>query len=425
MAIQQSETAYVQITRRLLCLLGCLLLAVGCKKHTIPEPEPEPTPSGPAEHALLLYMPGQSLRSYYNSNIRNIEQAVTAQTPGNNRILVCYQPRNHTSALLLELRYDARTQQCVRDTLRVYEEFYPEKTASVDALFRDAQQLAPANSYGLMIGCHGTAWVPPGITLSLPQIPGATPFPGLLTRADEEEYAMNTRSFGDSGHQLAISDFAEVVRGLPYRFDYLIFDGCFMANIEMLYDLRDAFDYVVASPCEIMAAGFPYDRIIPDIFAASGPDLPAVCRDFWSFYMNDWNTVPNNAQSACISLAVMDELEALAACVADIQAGPLREYDPAYVQFYESMPNHLFYDLGHYLASICDDATLLARFDAQLDRAFPETSRLYTPRFYSAFSGGYFVSVEFYTGVSTSEPSNRYQTMEAETAWYRRTHADR
>lgn len=419
MAIQQFETAYLQIVRRITILLLVAATVTGCSKEETPDP-----PAGPAQQTILLYMPGQNLLSYYVTNVRNIKKAVTDQVPGNNRILVCYQPDSHTQATLLEVRYDKAQQQCIHETLRLYEEFYPERPESVETLFRDIQQLAPAEHYGLIIGCHGTAWLPPAQSLSNESAPGVVPTPSLLTRAENETDAAElfTRAFGDSGHRMEISDFATVVNRLPYRFDYLIFDGCFMANIETLYDLRNAFDYVIASPCEILAAGFPYDRITPHLFTASGADLAAVCDDFWSFYMYDWNTVPNNAQSGCISLAVMSELEALAECVADIQAGPLREYDRSQLQFYESMSTHLFYDLGDYLSAICDNDAHYARFEEQLDRAFPKACRLNTPQFYSVFNGGRQIPVNFYTGVSTSEPANRYESYEQETAWYRRTH---
>ena len=414
MAIQQFKTAHLQVIRIVCRLLATAVLVTGCEKHDIPDPEP----AGPS-HTLLLYMPGQSLLSYYKSNIQHVGQGLSADVPGNGHILVCYQPDNQTSAQLLELRYDDKQQTCVRETLRVYDDFRAENPESLRQLFRDAQQLAPADNYGLIIGCHGTAWLPAGTVLSAPN-PDAS-LPVLLTRTTSDaDYV--TRSFGDPGHQLAVSELAEVAESLPYRFDYLIFDGCFMASIETLYDLRHTFDYVVASPCEILVAGFPYQQIIPHIFGAEDHNLTAVCHDFWSFYMYDWNTLPGNAPSACISLAVMDELEVLADRAADIYAGPQRAYQRDELQHYESLTSHVFYDFGDYIRAIAADDALLARFEAQLDRAFPVEARLHTPEFYSVFNRRW-IPVNSYSGVSTGEPSLRYVANEEETAWFRRTHA--
>ena len=62
--------------------------------------------------------------------------------------------------------------------------------------------------------------------------------------------ALTTRSFGDTGRSIDITDFAAAVKAQNYRTDYLLFDACFMANIETLYDLRECTDYVIAAPAK-------------------------------------------------------------------------------------------------------------------------------------------------------------------------------
>ena len=401
------------MSRRIYAFL--LVLVAGftaCSKDEVPEP------SVPVHHTMLLYMPGQDLmkKGFYEQNIKGIEKAVEAERGLNSgRLLVCYQPESHDRATLLEITYDRKKRQTVRKELKIYENFQAENPTSVRNLFTDAQQLARAESYGLTIGCHGLGWVPAGAPLPLSYLPDE-PMPGaLVTRS-------GTRAIGDSGHQLDISQLADVVAGLPYRFDYLIFDGCFMANIETLYDLRDAFDYVIASPCEILGFGFPYERTIPYLFAAGQPDLQNVCHEFWYFYQYDWDTVPNNVQSGCISMAVTSELEALATIVAEIQSGATQPCNPLTLQYYEGMSRHVFYDFGDYIRAICTDENLYARFEEQLRRAFPEACRLHTPSFYSAYNARK-TAINTYSGVSTSEPSQQYADLYQETAWYRRTHA--
>lgn len=412
MAIQQSETPRIQMMiHRLYGLLLAALIFTACSKDDIPEP------SGPVKHTMLLYMPGRSLLyPYYERNIEGIEKAVETGTTRNGRILVCYQPESHDRATIFEISYDAKRRKAVRKELKTYEAFEAGNTASIQSIFADVQLVAPAESYGLTIGCHGFGWVPTGTPLPRSNAYDLErPIPGvLITRS--------TRLFGDSGHQLNISQLAEAVSGLPYRFDYLIFDGCFMANIETLYDLRYSFDFVVASPCEIMGAGFPYERTIPYLFNANEPDLAGVCNAFWHFYMYDWNTVPYNVQSGCISLAVMSELDALATTVAEIQASTTREYDITTLQYYEGLSNHVFYDLRDYIRAICADENLYARFENQLNRTFPEKSRYHTPSFYSAYNGR-MTAIRSYSGVTTSEPSRWNPDLHKETAWYKVTHA--
>ena len=411
MAIQQPQTPRIQMMLRWICgVLLAALIFVACEKDDVPEPVV------PVSHTMLLYMPGQSLLRFYEKNIQGIEQAVESGALKNGgRIIVCYQPKAYDQATLFEIVYDARQRKCVRKELKIYENFHADETASVQEMFADIQLLAPADSYGLAIGCHGFGWIPKDASLPQGQYVPERPLPGaLITRS--------TRFFGDSGHLMDIAQLADAVAGLSYRFDYLIFDGCFMSNIETLYDLRHSFDYIVSSPCEIMGAGFPYARTIPYLFVSDGPDLAAVCHAFWYFYDSDWDTVSNNARSGCISLTVTNELEALAVTVAEIQAGAKREYNVNDLQYYEGMSSHIFYDLGDYLRAICADDTLYARFEEQLNRTFPAESRLNTPSFYSVYNHR-MTPIKHYSGVTTTEPSRQYADLHKKTAWYRRTHA--
>ena len=169
---------------------------------------------------------------------------------------------------------------------------------------------APAQNYGLIIGCHGKAWIPVAS--------GSLSYP--MRRSAEDDLwatppgAKQTRSFGDKGYELNITELKEALEAQQFRFDYLIFDDCFMANIETLYDLRSVIGYIVASPCEVMGDGFPYDRIVPHLFE-TGPvadRLAETCREFWNLYENEYQSTTWKEQSGCISLAVTSQLDALA-----------------------------------------------------------------------------------------------------------------
>lgn len=380
--------------------------------------------SATASQTLLLYMPGRQLVSYYLNNIAGIEAAVDASVPGDGRILVCYHSeRRHDRAELLEIRYDPEKQACVRESIAKYENFNAADPETLGRMFADVGTLAPAERYGLIIGCHGKAWVPAS----------AGTLTGYAARLREQEEALwtpapgalPTRSFGDPGYELDIRQLAEAAEAQEFRFSYLIFDACFMANIETLYDLRRAFDSIVASPAEIMAAGFPYERTMPLFFADEGAacDLEGVCRAFWDFYMNDWDSVPNNAQSGCISLTVTNQLEPLAAVMSEVHALAPAAFNPDELQVYEGFRTgrHVFFDLGHYVETICTDADLLTRFREQMERTFPPACRLSTPNFYSAYNAS-MNPLTRYSGVSISEPSVRYVDENRLTVWYLATH---
>lgn len=373
-----------------------------------------------ASQTMLLYMPGQQLLRYYEKNIEGIRKAVDARMPGDGRILVCYQPQPDR-ATLLEISYDPVRQRCVSEQIAAYDPFRADDPAAVERMFADAAAAAPAKRYGVVIGCHGKAWIPAGSSITSSSRRPGDPIPGDLWTPIPG--ALQTRAFGDPRRELDIVQLAAALDAQSYRVDWLIFDACFMANIETLYDLRHAVDRIVGAPCEVMGAGFPYDRIMPRLFADQGAtcDLRGACYEFWNFYENDWDNVPNNAQSGCLSLAVTAELDGLAEIVRRINDQPLKDYKPEDLQIYEGLSSHLFYDLGHFVQAVCPDAALLSAFEEQMGRAFPTDCRFHTAAFYSAYNGA-MNPITHYSGVSVSEPSTRQVTANRATAWYRATH---
>ena len=400
----------IRILRHTLWLLAAATLAA-CSKEV-----PGYDPPALADRTVLLYMPGQSLIAYYENNIQGIRTAVTDRALGKGRMLVCWQPDDQTSAVMLEIYYDRNKRCSEAKTLKTYDDFDAGDPAAVQQLFADAAELAPARNYGLIIGCHGKAWIPAsGGVLPRSMLPADdtwTTAPG----------AKQTRSFGDTGYELDITELAAALEAQRFRFDYLIFDDCFMANIETLYDLRRAVDYIVASPCEIMAAGFPYDRIVPHLFEGNGvfDGLEKACWEFWNFYENDWDTVQRNEQSGCISLAVTAQLDALMMEMRQIK-DKKQPFDIDALQYYKGNATKLFYDLEHYVTLCCNDQGAIDSFKAQMELAFPVSCRHHTKYFYSAYDAIKH-PVNYYSGVSVSEPSTVYAAENRQTNWYRDTH---
>ena len=367
-----------------------------------------------ATQTMLLYMPGRDLLNFYKQNIDGVLKAVDANVPGDGRILVCYQPNTHSQAEMYEAYFNAEKQAAAFTLLKSYDDFAAADPACVQRMLSDVAALAPAQHYGIIVGCHGKAWVPADH--------GALSYSARMTNELEDLWipmpgALLTRSFGDTGRSIDITNFAAAVKAQNYRPDYLLFDACFMANIETLYDLRECTDYVIAAPCEIMAQGFPYERAMPWFFTDGGKEynLTKVCEAFWNFYMNDATT-----KSGCISLAVMAEMEGMKEIMRHINAAPQKTYAEE-LQSYEGMSSHIFYDLGHWVELACGDAGLKEDFKAQLDKAFPKAARLSTPGFYSAYNGR-MNPVAYYSGVSFSEPSDKYTEENKQTSWYRDTH---
>ena len=140
---------------------------------------------------------------------------------------------------------------------------------------------APARRYGLILGGHGLGWVPDGTSVN------AIRFSAFQDFWSPMPNALPTRWMGDSGKRAEIPQLAAAFGNTGLHFDYLLFDACFMSSIEALYDLRGCADRIIASPCEVMAAGFNYTDILPHLLADAGTsyDLPGVCSEYHDYYM--------------------------------------------------------------------------------------------------------------------------------------------
>ena len=373
-----------------------------------------------APQSVFLYMEGTDLLRFFKTNIDRSLRAVDRDTPGDGRFLAMIQPRKG-EALIIEIAYDSETQAGRLDTLRRYTNIITTRRETIARLLAEMAEMAPAERYGLILGSHGTGWVPASHPYLAPGRAGAQSDYWI------KQGALATRWFGsDDNVRTDISDLAGAIGESCVRFEYLIFDACFLSSVEALYDLKASADYIVASPTEIMGHGFPYDRIVPHLFLQGGTayDLQQVCRTYYEFYLNDWDTLPGNARSGCIALTVCGELDGLAEAMKTVLTGPTNTVDPAALQYFEGLSPHLFFDLGQYVELLCNDPARLDAFRRQFDKTFPEACRFHTPTFYSAYGIGSSIPIRegAYSGVSVSEPSSRYVTENRQTAWYRATH---
>lgn len=183
----------------------------------------------PVNRTLLVYMiANNNLDMYGRNNIRNMATVATPANLNGGTLLVYYAPMNYPPKLV---RIEATS-----DNLGTQEAFdayidahsikeYPQQNAVDPAVMRnvieDAVKLSPADRYGMVLWSHGTAWIPSNFTNML-------------------------RSFGsDGGKQMEIDELAE---GLPdHFFDFLLFDACYMASAECVYELKDKAEYIIGS----------------------------------------------------------------------------------------------------------------------------------------------------------------------------------
>lgn len=310
-------------------LLLLLFALAGCSKS-------EDAPRYPhSSRVVLVYMAGDnSLGSYAQENLDAMARGM-ASAPAASRT-IAYVDTPGERPRLVEVTAGGST------TLHTWPGLHNSASvATVREVIGLVRSMAPADRYGLVLWSHGLAWMPSWAT-------------GYLARskARMEERWPATKWFGqDTGESPAgYLDTEQLAQAIPSGvFDWILFDACFMASAETLYALRDKAARIVCSPAEVIADGFPYTKIMPELLR-SEPDLRAVCESYYRHYADD---VRPSYRSATVSLVETPELEALAAATASVLAaalaadpGVLADMDLNRIQPLDRYRRHFLFDMG-------------------------------------------------------------------------------
>ena len=378
-----------------------------------------------APQTVLFYFIGTSLQSHFNNNIGNAVKALDAGIQGKSRVLVFIQSST-TSASLYELQCDPDSGVGIREKIKDYTLPAKYTQQMLSDYLTDMVAFAPARNYGLIIGAHGKGWIPKSGAGSLSRNARRLAQERIWTTV---EGAPQMRHMGDTATtQFDTDEFAAAVESTGVKMDYIIFDACFMSNIESLYDMRNTAGKIVASPCEVMGTGFPYKEIMPLLLIDNGTryDLDAVCRTFVDYYNANSTVI---YRSACSALIDCSQIEALAQATKRVNESGTQDFDLNELQAYEGIssyfnPTHIFYDMEDYVRRSCVDPDAVRAFSEQLDRTV--SSRYHTEKFYSAYNG-LANAIDYYSGITTSapmelDPKSAYIEEWRQTAWYRATH---
>jgi hypothetical protein len=358
-----------------------------------------------AEHTLFIYMPWSTdLTGYFQGNINDFGAAIKQNILGNNKVIV-YFMNTPNNALMFEMKYSRG--ECIRDTFKIYSD--PEFTTEngISDILNDVKKYAPASRYSMIIGSHGSAWIPVNN-------------PALKSYRQgfhwEGEKPSLTRAFGGTTkeYQTDIITLANAITASEMSMDYILFDDCYMSSVEVAYTLRKVTRYLIGCPTEVMAYGYPYEAIAK--YLTGDFDLAGITEGFLSFYQN-YNT-------PCGTIAVTDcaEIDSLASIMKEINLN--YSIDNSERNTIQRMCGYfpiIFFDLGDYVSKLCKDESLLEKFNNQLEKAVPPKYRKHTEYYYSNNMGR--VLIQAYSGVTTSDPSlNSITAPKTDTEWYKATH---
>lgn len=297
----------------LLCSL--LMIFMSCKKDvyiasTLVDTYPK------SNRTVLVYMGGNNNLS--NETYDKIEALKTAYTPGMGRLLI-FQVAKGISPKLMEISAGNNGHAEIK-TLQTYNN----RNAASSGVFKDVLQdlvkEAPADSYGLVLFSHASGWLPER-TLIAPR--------SLLQDGDKD---------------MELPDFAAAIP--DHFFDFMVFESCFMAGIEVAYELKDKTDYIVASSAEILSPGFIeiYPKLLPCLYKPTA-DLIS----FAQLYFNHYNKNEGDLRAATVAVINTRTLPALAAWVRQHADGTFQANDLKEVQHFDRYQTYsLFFDFEDY-----------------------------------------------------------------------------
>ncbi|MGI9256345.1 MAG: clostripain-related cysteine peptidase, partial [Salinispira sp.] len=287
---------------------------------------------------VLVYMlADNNLNSYGWSDIDDMEAGLAGMSENSADSLLVYidgaSHSNPSHPVLLNVEAD-NSPGISSSVVYAWPEWNSADPDTMKTVIEHVASRYPADSYGLVLWSHGTAWLPPDF---ISRLYGKSE---TGSNADEMQQNIPVKTFGlDNGDEMPI---IELSRALPVYFEFIAFDACYMASVEVAYQLRESTRYFLASPSEILADGFPYRELLPQLFGNRN-SLIRAGREFFSHYNNQSGVL----RSASIAFIDTFMLEDLAAAMKPLltSAQNLPESELQKIQQYERSASGYLYDL--------------------------------------------------------------------------------
>ena len=365
------------------------------------------------QRILIAYLSGEGNGLSYET-----EQKVNALTQGflatdhtSNKLFIYYD-RNNTAPQLIEIT--AKEKENHYQILQTYTEQNSASTEVMSQVLKDVLNNYQAKSYGLILFSHGTAWLPAGGLES--------PYYDENQDMDDTQTTKNTRTVcSDNKDEMDLIDFATSLP-LPNgkKWNFILFEGCYMGSIEVAYELKNKTEAIMASPTEIVSPGM--EEVYPSALAElykNTPDLETFARS----YFNTWNNKTGNYRSATISVIRTEQLEELAtlARAAFLRWNPDTETINN-LQYFNRNKWHLFFDLKEMML------TANPALETYINNLWPQIVRYAaaTPTFLLP-DMAYGFTINTYGGINSYVPQDEFIHVNRQykrTAWCRAVYAN-
>lgn len=314
-----------------------------CRHDDNPLPPEPQVPAEEVDRTVLVYMlassNGLGASDPRDYDIQDIEEMLDAAKAGglNGGRLIVFHSAANGKQVLKEIK------PAGIDTLKSYDpEILPQTSLRMGEVFDDMKRLAPASDYGLVLWGHGTGWLQTGIEEA--------------ETADVRPY-----SYGWEHRESQAMNITTLARNLEGRdFSFLYMDCCYMASIEVIYQLRNAVRNIVAYPTEVLAFGMPYDKNVKYLFSDK-PDLVSAASATMDYYKA---MLEERYRMCTVSVLNTDAVDRLADVTRRIYEQNTTGLRPGYVpQPYQTGRLCYYYDFASYVRSLSCSDELQAEFE--------------------------------------------------------------
>lgn len=400
--------------KKALWLLSVLLFLFSCDPS---EEEPAPIPDKDSVTVLAYLIANNNLNDALLFNIAIMYDGLKAMDKPAT-LLVYWDGQssigeNNSTHLILKYETDGRgningkpaldidaTTREILDVAEVLKE-YSSQTSTDKNVFQgvlsDMVSFSPTDKLGLIIGSHGSAWL--------------------------NTISTSGRALGYDGttsNSIELTDMVEAIETVGKKFEFLLFDACFMGTAEVCYECRDLADYIIASVMEVPGYGFPYDYFLSDLYNGTITGYKKVCQSFVDYYKSEyekgkdgcWGTIALVDCSEVTNLItqVREEIVTHKDALSDYDAGKLQEYG-------RDGGKYIAYDLQHFIKDL-NGGEVPKTFEDQLNKTILYKGCLEESRYYTY---DYDVDAENFCGLGLYIPLSvrpKWNTYFKTLEWY-------
>lgn len=273
----------------------------------------EPTPPIKDRTIILYLIANNNLESQGKILINEIEDFIIKEDNDSFNLVIIYRDRES-----IKLLSNGNQRLMLR---KEYGNMNSLSKNQMTEIISDICKTFPAKEIGIAFWSHGTGWLPTGNNA--------------------------TRSFGDDyGESIDIYDLAD---SLSIKFDYIIFDACYMGGIEVASELLNSSKYYIASPTAVPTMGIIDTTSISILMQdCSLPDrLVRLCKHFYE------------TKNFPIALIDLEQLDNLISTISLLKLD-YNSFSVDDITKYEFRINDIFFDIYSLFKKINDCNVLLS-----------------------------------------------------------------